>query len=465
MNPHPALVQLAHLWSQLSEGDGDFDDLKLTDHEPGLPSSFRVGLAAQLSIAAVALAARALGHERFGLKQTLSVDSFHAAIECRSERLLRIDGKAAPELWDAIAGIYRCRNGRYLRLHSNFAHHRAGIVKLLACRDEQAAIAEALLDWDGEAFETRATDAGLVVAYLRTFEEWDRHPQRAALAIQPLIDLEKLGDAPLPHPQPGTRPLDDLRVLEMTRIIAAPIAGRVLAAHGADVLRFIAPGLPTIAMLDIDSGRGKRSTFLDIATPDGRARFSTLLGQADIFLQSYRPGVLEGLGFDWARLVAIKPGIIIGSLSAYGRIGPWAGKRGFDSLVQAATGFNLAEGEAAGDPLPRPLPMQILDHASGYLLAFGLLMARRKQRQEGGSWKVEVSLARTAQWLRDMGRLDNSFSSAEPDHARLAPYLEETPSAFGRLTTPRHAAQLGLTPALWKQASTPYGSDEGGWRC
>ena len=459
----PPSDHLRTLWTELGGDGAALADIHLSGADPVLPSSFRVGMAAQLSIAAAGAAARALGRRRLGIDQELHVDALAAAIECRSERLLRVNGERPSELWDPIAGIYPCRHGRHVRLHTNFAHHRAGIIRLLGCQDTKAAVAQALVDWEGEAFEDAATTAGMVVSYVRTFEEWDHHPQRAALAAQPLVGLAKIGCAPVPPAAGGVRPIDDLRVLEMTRIIAAPVAGRVLAAHGADVLRVIAPDLPTIEPLDIDSGRGKRSAFLNIAQPAGTAIFAALLQKADIFLQSYRPGILERLGFSAGHLARLRPGLIIARLSAYGREGPWAGKRGFDSLVQAATGFNLAEGEAAGEQAPRPLPLQILDHASGYLLACGALMARLRQLDEGGTWLVDVSLARTAHWLRDLGRVDNGFAVTEPSDTMLARLCDQVPSGYGMLTCPQHAARLTRTPARWARPSVPFGTDQPRW--
>lgn len=457
------LGHLRTLWLGLGGDPSALAAIHLTGEDPILPSSFRVALLAQLAIAAVAAAARELGRRRLGIIQDLHVDALAAAIECRSERLLRVNGDPPQELWDSIAGIYPCRNGRYVRLHTNFAHHRAGIIRLLGCRDDRAAVAEALLDWDGENFESAATDAGMVVAYVRTFEEWDRHPQSAALAAQPVIQVTKIGEAAVPPPASGKRPLDNLRVLEMTRIIAAPVAGRVLAAHGADVLRLIAPSLPTIEALDIDSGRGKRSAFLDISQPSERLIFSELLHKANIVLHSYRPGVMERLGFSAEHLAALRPGIIVASLSAYGRSGPWAQKRGFDSLVQAATGFNFAEALAAGEAAPRPLPLQILDHASGYLLAFGILMARLRQLDEGGTWLVEVSLARTAHWLRELGRVGEGFAAGEPAAPLVASYCTTAPSGYGTLTFPTHAARLSQTPAQWSRPAVAYGHDQAAW--
>ena len=185
-----------------------------------------------------------------------------------------------------------------------------------------------------------------------------------------------------------------------------------------------------------------------------------LLADTDVFVQGYRPGGMDAMGYGAAALAARRPGIIVVSLTAYGTQGPWAQRRGFDSLVQAATGFNLAEAQAADSALPQALPMQILDHASGYLMAFAVAAAKVRQLQEGGSWHVRVSLAQTAHWLRSLGRVPSGFAIGEPDrHA----YLESYASGFGNLMAVRPTPQLSRTPAHWCRPSVPPGSNAPQW--
>src|SRR5258706_11790085 len=214
---------LASIWRDL---DGDAEALKdgeLTGADPVLPSSFAVGTAAQVSIGAAALAAAELHRLRTGAKQRVAVDMRHAAIECRSERYFRVNGAPTPELWDSLAGAYQCGDGRWVRLHTNFPHHREGILRLLYCDGTRDAVAASLLKWTAADFETAATEAQMVVAMMRSFEEWDAHPHSAAIAKQPLIKLTRVGDA-LPRKLPkGSRPLEGIRVLELTRIIAGPV--------------------------------------------------------------------------------------------------------------------------------------------------------------------------------------------------------------------------------------------------
>jgi hypothetical protein len=312
-------------------------------------------------------------------------------------------------------------------------------------------------------FETAAYAAGGVVSMMRSREEWLATPHGKALAEQPLVSIEKIGEA-APRPWPaGDRPLAGLRVLDLSRVIAGPVAGRTFAAHGADVMLISSPNLPAIPWLTIDTGRGKLTSFVDLKTDTGRVTMRELVAQADIFSQGYRPRSVAALGFSPGEAARIGPGIVYVSLSAYGHKGPWAERRGFDSLVQTSTGFNHAEGRAAGVDGPKELPAQMLDHASGYLMAFGAMMARARQAREGGSWHVRVSLARTGYWLWNLGRLADGLKAADYDNDEVQGFMEDLPSGFGPLRSVRHAAVLSKTPATWDRPAMPLGSHQPQW--
>jgi len=454
---------LTDLWVSTGGEPAALDAVTLTGEEPQLPSSFRVAAAAQVSIAAAGLAAAQLWKLRSGPDQQVAVDMRHAVVECRSERYLRVDGNPPPPAWDAIAGVYKTRDRRFVRLHTNFPHHRDAVCRVLNCKAERDAVQAALMQWDAEAFETAAYGAGGVVAMMRSHDEWSELPQAKALAALPLIEIEKIGEA-APKPWPaGDRPLAGLRVLDLSRVIAGPVAGRTLAAHGADVLLVSGADLPAIPWLTIDTGRGKLTTFLDLKRDEGRNGLKELLAQADIFSQGYRPRALASLGFSPEDAARISPGIIFVSLSAYGHVGPRAERRGFDSLVQTATGFNYAEGQAAGVDAPKELPAQILDHASGYLMAFGAMMAKARQSREGGSWHVRVSLAQTGRWIWNLGRVADGLKTEDLKGEAVRPFAEQMPSGFGSLQAIRHAAQLSRTPAFWSKPAMPLGSHQPRW--
>ena len=461
--PSPSRI-LADLWSAAGGDPTALERARLTGSDPALPSSFRVGSAAQATIAATGLAATELWRQRTKRTQSVAVDMRHAAVEVRSERYMRIDGKPPGSAWDKIAGIYGTGDGRKVRLHTNFPHHRDGILKLLGCDYTRDAVQAALMKWEAETFETAAAEAKLVATMMRSPTEWSAHPQGQAVARLPLLEITRIGDAP-PRALPGSteRPLSDIRVLDLTRVIAGPVCGRALAAHGADVMRVTGPHLPGLPELDIDTGRGKLSAAIDLRATDDRDWLRGLARDAHIFVQGYRPGGLAAKGFSPEALAEMRPGIVVVSLSAYGHEGPWANRRGFDSLVQNASGINVAEAEAAGVAAPKELPAQALDHATGYLMAFGAMMALARKAQEGGSWHVRVSLAQTGHWLKSLGRVENGFACAEPTGEELKSLTDEMDTPFGRLSCVKHAAILSDTPAFWARPPVKLGTHAPVW--
>ncbi len=452
---------LRDLWMRAELPEEALACATLTGADPVLPSSFAVGTAAQASIAAAALAACELGHQRGAPRQQVGVDMAHASTECTG--WFGLDGEV-PDLWDAFSGLYRCADG-HVRIHANFAHHRDGALRLLGMDPAQATRADAeaaLMAWKALDFESAAAAAGLVATALRSFAQWDATPQGQAVAAQPLFTIERIGDAPpraLPPLSAGQRPLEGVRVLDLTRILAGPVGGKALAAYGADVMLVNAPHLPNIAAI-AETSRGKRSVHVDLRSAGGRAAMQRLLAEAHVWVQGYRPGGLQALGYGPEAVAQQRPGIVYVSLTAYGTQGPWATRRGFDSLVQTAMGFNQAEGEAMGDGRPKPLPLQILDEATGYLIAFGAAAALRRQQREGGSWHVQVSLAQTGHWLRTLGRVPHGLRAQAPDRT---PWLETSASGFGVLRSVRHSAVLERTPAGWTRPAVPPGTDAPAW--
>lgn len=453
---------LAKLWTGLGHESAALANVDLTGAEPVLPSSFAVGTAMQASVAASALAAAEIWRARSGQSQRVGVDMRAAAIASRSERYFTVNGAQTPELWDKIAGTYQCGDGRWVRLHTNFPHHRDGVLKILQCAYDKAAVAQALKAWKAFDFEETCAQAKLVVTAMRTFAEWDAHPQGQAVGKLPVLSVERIGDAPAAPWPKGNRPLAGIRVLDLTRIIAGPVCGLTLAAHGADVLLVTSPHLPSIEPLVIDTGRGKLSTHIDLRDDLGRRQFEALLRDADVVVQGYRPNGLAERGFGAQDVARIRPGIVYVSLCAYSHAGPWANRRGFDSLVQTASGFNAAEAQAAGIDGPKPLPAQILDHASGYLLACGAMSALLRRATEGGSWHVRVSLAQTGFWLRSLGRIDG-LACKDPARDGVRDLLEESDSGFGRLSAVKHPATMTAIPPRWQRPSVPLGTHPPAW--
>ena len=286
LDPADVLIEL---WRDAGLDDDALENVAFTGSEPVLPSSFAVGTAAQATIGAAALAAAELWRLRTGRRQQVSVEMRDAAIEFRSERYLRVDGKDPDDHHDQIAGLYRCGDGRWARLHTNLPHHRDGLLRLLGCDHNKTAVQRALERWSAEKLETLAAEAGLVVTACRSFSEWDAHEQGRAVASLPLFIIDKIAEAPALHFAPALRPLSAIKVLELTHVIAGPVSGRVLAVHGADVLLVTAAHRPSMLPLVIDTGRGKLSTQIDLRAPSGRQRLAELVREADVFIQVIGP--------------------------------------------------------------------------------------------------------------------------------------------------------------------------------
>jgi hypothetical protein len=356
--------------------------------------------------AAELMAARAGGRIPGGAVPAVRVDDGAVAAAFASERLLRIDGRA-PGTFASLSRFWPTAGG-WVRTHANYPHHRARLLAALGVRDgggEPAIAGRVAAELAGreaeEVQETVYAAGGLAVA-VRAPTAWAAHPQGAAVAGQPLVHRERIGEGPSRWPVASPAapyPAAGLRVLDLTRVIAGPVATRMLALLGADVLRIDATHLPESEDAYADTGFGKRSTVLDLADRGDRAVFEELLASADIVVTGYRPGALDRHGLAPEALAERRPGLVVAQLSAWGTHGPWAGRRGFDSLVQAACG--IAAIEAGPDGRPGALPVQALDHGTGYLLAAAILRAVTESRASGGTRLTRLSLARTASWLLD----------------------------------------------------------------
>ncbi|MDB5823031.1 MAG: carnitine dehydratase [Herminiimonas sp.] len=458
---------LASLWNAASCDPRALDHVRLEGSEPQLPSRFHVGAIASATIAAQALAAAETWRMRTGRMQQVEVAMRQALAMFRSERFLTVDGKPPADPWSPLAGYYQAADARWIQLHTNFPHHRDGVLRVLQCADSREAVADAISHWRAEELDQRLADEGLCAALIRSPQEWQAHPQAVALASLPLFEILRIGDAPVEpigrhcHDNAApTRPLQGMRVLDLSRVIAAPVAGRTLAQHGADVLAIGAAHLPNIAPLVIDMGRGKRSACLDLRDAGERDVLNGLIRDADVFLQAYRPGALAARGFSPEALAALRPGLIQVTLSAYGHAGPWAGRRGFDSLVQSATGIAWAEGEAAGLDKPGKLPCQALDHATGYLAAFGAMVALQRRAVEGGSWLVRVSLAQTGHWLQSLGEVQGGLASPAGDFtpAEVAGWMHTMASPLGRVTAVAPVERMSETAPYFALPPVPLGT-------
>ncbi|WP_206997527.1 CoA transferase [Trinickia mobilis] len=458
------LIALEHLWSVAECDPAALESVVIDGNDPGLPSVYRVGTLAAAAIGAMALAAAECFRLRTGRRQRVEVEMRRALASFRSERYLRVNDGPAPELRGPLTGFYETRDGRWIQLHTNFEHHRDGVLKVLGCANDRAAVVEAIRGWNGAALDQTLADAGLCAALIRTPREWTALEQAAAIADLPLFQIERIGDAP-PEPVGSgvERPLAGTRVLDLSRIIAGPVAGRALAQHGAEVLLVSGPHLPNIPPLVIDNGRGKRSAVVDLRHADGCAALASLTAEADVFLQAYRPGALAARGFSPEDAARMRPGIVYVSICAYGHTGPWANRRGFDSLVQSASGIAWNETQAAQAASPQHLPCQALDHGTGYLAAFGAMVALARRATEGGSWHVRLSLAQTGRWLQSLGQIEGGRRAPDVTLDDLRDCLETVESPFGKVLGTSPAELLSETQPFFGRPPVPIGTDEARW--
>ncbi|MFG2462756.1 CoA transferase [Streptomyces sp. NPDC048523] len=442
--------------------------IKFVVREGALQGRLPVQDLARACVGECALAAAELGARRAGQTKVpaVLVDDGAVATAFLSERHLSIKGRA-PVTFAPLSRFWRTADG-WVRTHANYPHHRARLLDALGVPEDTAAVEAALAERSTLDVEEAVYAAGGLAVALRSPEEWAAHPQAAEVAKRPLVERGRLDTARARTFAPtGTSPLlpvAGLRVLDLTRVLAGPVATRTLALLGADVLRLDAPQLPELRDQHADTGFGKRSATLDLATD--RQTFEDLLQAADVVVTGYRPGALDRFGLSAEALAERRPGVVVAQLSAWGAYGPWRERRGFDSLVQAATGIAVLEGSAEQ---PGALPAQALDHGTGYLLAAAVLRALTEQSHEGGSRFVRLALARTARWLTDgvddMGdRVLAAGDAGSGSYDDPGPWLSETDSALGRLRYALSPVSFEGGPTDWDRPPVPWGTDAPGWR-
>jgi crotonobetainyl-CoA:carnitine CoA-transferase CaiB-like acyl-CoA transferase len=452
---------LEQLWHAAGGDGAALARVTLTGADPLVPTDFKIGTAAAAVIAAAGLAAAELWRLRTGRAQSVAVDGRAAVAAFRSERYLRVNGDPAGRR-DPLFGFYQAGDGRWIQIHSNMPHHREGALRLLGCDSTREAVAAAVGKWTAETLEDALAAASVPTGMVRSRDEWQAHPQGRAVAALPLLEIAKIGQSPPEPAGAGPRPLSAVRVLDLTRVIAGPVCGRTLAAFGADVMLVTAPHLPSLPDLVIDTGLGKLAASLDLRRPDDADRLRALVRSSDVFCQSYRPGALASHDFAPEDVARLRPGIVYVTLSAFGHTGPWRARRGFETLIQSVSGMAHEQGRALGLDRPHHLPAQVVDHGTGYLAAFGALVALARRAREGGSYLVRVSLAQTGWWVDGLGRVDGRRTS-DIGLEDVPDLIAEMDSPFGSLRHVRPAAQLSETPAFWSRPPVPLGTHEPAW--
>jgi len=442
---------LEQAWSAL--GGGRPADLAL-DGEGVLPASpYALEDVAVAAVGCTLLAAAELAQARGASRPQAALDRGHAALAFASERLLRAE-RALPAGFAPLSRFAACADG-HIRLHANYPHHRTALLQALGDPPDDDAALAAVAQRGAEELEEAVLAAGGAAAAVRSAERWRAHPQGEAVGGLGLLELEPAGATSRPLAPAGALPCSGLRVLDLTRVIAGPVGTRMLAALGAQVLRVDPPGMPELELHVLDGCVGKRSTLLDARASAGRETIERLLADADVLVQGYRPGALAALGLDARSLAERHPQLVTVTLSAWGETGPWAGRRGFDSLVQAACGIALACGQ---DGAPAALPVQALDHASGYLIAAAALRGLASRAASGRALHARLALTRTAAWVMSHAGAGDGGGSLDP-----ARHLVEVPSPAGPLRCLAPPGSLDGRALSWPRGVPAYGSDPPRW--
>jgi len=393
-------TRLESLWSDVGGSPTHLDRVTTGEPEPVLPSVFDVTGFAVDTVAVALLAVAELWATRTGGDMpTTAIDRRSASASFKSDALLRAVGWDLPPIWDPVAGDYRTADG-WIRLHTNYPSHRRAALEVLGTPPIRDSVADAVRTWIGDDLESAVVNAGGCAATMRTQESWRAHPAGQATSNEHPIGVGEPvtigGHVPHLATSPEARPLEGIRVLDLTRVIAGPVATRLLAGYGADVIRIDPPGFEEVGALLPDMTAGKRCVALDLTSTPDRDRFLELLADAHVVVGGLRPGALAALDLDVDSMRGINPSIITVSHDAYGWDGPWSQRRGFDSLVQMSTGIAATGMAEAGVEHPVPLPAQALDHGIGHLLAGATCRALVRLATTGCASDVRGSLVGAA---------------------------------------------------------------------
>jgi crotonobetainyl-CoA:carnitine CoA-transferase CaiB-like acyl-CoA transferase len=442
--------------------------LEVTGEGGHLPSHFAVEDMAVACVGTALLSAARLHQRRGGRQLTVRVDPGQVAAAVRSERYFAVDDRPAGMGFARLSRFFQASDG-WVRTHANYPWHRQALLRALGTTDDPEAVARAIKRRPAHEVEDLIVGSGGVAAAVRSAEEWAAHPQGRAVEAEPLVAATQIGLEAPRRRSPGLVPASAVRVLDLTRAIAGPVATRLLGSLGADVLRLDPPRWPDLTVgAPADSLLAKRSARLDASGPEGRAVLHGLLDQADVLVCGYRPGALDRLGLGAGALVEAHPGLVVVVLDAWGHSGPWSGRRGFDSIVQAASG--IAVGESPDGVEPGALPCQLLDHGTGYLVAAAAVEGLWSQGERGGTQFRYLSLARTAAWLLATYRPVSSASHAIDGTAEAAEgavgaarWTVQLPSPSGPVRAIAPPGWFDGKPLQWAPAATRYGADEPVW--
>ncbi|MEO5767235.1 MAG: CoA transferase [Polyangia bacterium] len=453
---------LATLSAALGDRQATVDELRVPRRP--FPSAFDVTAMATATVAAATSAVASWLELHEGRRRAVVIDGLHVAAAFASERHLTPRGWTLPSPWDPFAGDYPAADG-FVRLHTNYSYHRDAALRALGVSPDRDVLARAVALRSRVEVEGAVVAAGGCAAAMHDAVAWDTHPAGRAVGSEPLVACwtrAEVAPGSFAGAISAARPLASVRVLDLTRVIAGPVATRFLAAYGAQVLRLDPPGFVEVPALLPETTAGKRCASLDLKSEEGRGRFDALLAEADVLVHGLRRGALRALGYSPDHLQTRFPRLVVAGVNAYGVSGPWALRRGFDSLVQMSTGIAARGMNVSGAATPVPLPVQALDHGTGYLLASAIIQALRRRAELGWVDEIHVSLARTAAWLTSLG-VANSIVGTPLQNDEVRPHLEEANSAWGPLERVRCPGTLEGVPTRWTLEPGPLGRSGATW--
>jgi crotonobetainyl-CoA:carnitine CoA-transferase CaiB-like acyl-CoA transferase len=463
---NPGFDEIMNIRGRGMPADGE---VTITGNDPVFSARFKIGETTANNLAGIGVAVTDIHEMKTGKRQKVAIDVRHAAATCQSSKMLT--QPAAGGGWQevpqtpsmvhmrSITQPWQCKDGRWYLPHFNLPHLHDRVIGVLGCESSADAVAKAVAQWDSHDLEEAVAAARACGSIVRSNAEWLEHPHGKMLSGKPLIEITKIGDsAPVPFPKTG-RPLTGIKVLDLTRILAGPIAARTLAENGADVLMVTAEHLPQVPEHVMDTSHGKRSCFLNLNKPEDVATIKKLVGNADVFSQGYRPGIMDKYGLSPEQLAAVRPGIIYLSISCYGHGGPFSNRGGWEQISQCATGICLDN----GDERPKLLPASACDYTTGYNGAYGVLLALARRAREGGSYHVRVSLCRSGMYIYKQGKVSYPKENMGLTSAELDAIMVESTGGHGTLKHLGPVLKMSETKPYWDKPSPKLGSSKPEW--
>jgi len=448
------------------------DEISITGSDPVLNTHFRLAATASAAIAGIGVAVNDLWELKTGRRQSIAIDAAAATAALKSKNYFQAKNTngvfenvtdISHEANRGLTGIFQTKDGRWLLPHFGLDHLRRRMLDLLQADANPNSIAKAVAKWDALDLENAIDEARVCGGMIRTNDEWLQEPHGKILAAKPVVEIIKIGDSE-PEPMPaGDRPLSGIRALDLTRILAGPITGRTLAEHGADVLMVSAPHLPQVWSYVADTSHGKRSCYLDLRDESEKQTLLDLVKTADVFSQGYRPDKINQMGLGPEELADIRPGLVYVSINCYGADGPFSHRAGWEQIAQIMTGIAAEGVQSSSGYKPKTLPAAANDYITGYLGAYGTLLALARRAREGGSYHVRVSLCQTGMMIYDQGKVSALPENLNLEISDVESLCIESDSHLGRIKHLAPVLSLSETRPSWALPTPKMGSNDPRW--